>query len=487
MPSGETPVPAGGRLRPSRETPVPAGWRLRPSRGLRVERDGQVLLGGSPTRLLTLSPQAAQMTRGWLAGQPVGEAHAERLLARRLLDAGLAHPAPPPHDRAAGEVTIVVPVYGGSEKLARCLAPIAGGQAPVIVVDDGSPDARAIEAVADHFGARYVRHPANRGASAARNTGLGLATTEMVAFVDSDCIPPPGFPAGLLGHLADPVVALVAPRIVSSGARMGRIAAYERCHSALDMGPDPSLVRPYSWVWYVPSAAMVSRREALGAGFDEGLTLGEDVDLVWRLHDAGWQVRYEPRTSVAHEDRIDPIAWYRRRVAYNESVAPLLSRHPQRVPALFVSPQAALGWGAWLTGSWPALVGLTGLRAIRLSRSVSKRLPRVAPWAARAAVETTLREARDLGRAVMGPWAPFAVAAMAASRDRGLVRRLAALLAVVIVAGWLEDDPPLDPLSYGALRLADESARGVGIWVACVRARDFRALAPRRAPPPGLR
>ena len=358
---------------------------------------------------------------------------------------------------------------------------------PVIVVDDGSPDGRAIEAVADRFGARYVRHPENRGASAARNTGLGLATTELVAFLDSDCIPPPGFPTDLLGHLADPVVALVAPRIVSSGARAGRIAAYERCHSALDMGREPSLVRPYSWVWYVPSAAMVARRDALGGGFDEQLTLAEDVDLVWRLHDAGWQVRYEPRTHVAHEDRVDPLAWYRRRVAYNESVAPLLRRHPDRVPALFVSPQAALGWGAWLSGRWPVLAGLTGLRALRLSRSVSRRLPRAGPWAARAAVDAAIQEARDLGRAVSGPWAPFALAAICASRDRGLVRRLAALLAVVLVADWLADEPALDPLSYGALRLADESARGVGIWVACVRARDFRALAPRRAPHPSAR
>jgi len=443
-------------------------------------------------RMMTLSARGARMTQGWLAGQPVGEDRVARLLARRLLDAGLAHPDPPhlaspSRDGTGDTVTIVVPVYGNAERLARCLAPLTGGQVPVIVVDDGSPDGDAIEAVADRFGARYVRHPDNRGASVARNTGLGLATTELVAFLDSDCIPPPGFPTDLIGHLDDPVVALVAPRVVSSGARGGRIAAYERCHSALDMGPDPSLVRPYSWVWYVPSAAMLARREALGAGFDEDLPLGEDVDLVWRLHDAGWQVRYEPRTSVDHEDRIDPIAWYRRRVAYNESVAPLLRRHPERLPALFASPPAALGWGAWLGGWWPVLAGFTGLRAMRLSRSVSKRLPRVASWAARAAVETALQEARDLGRAVAGPWAPFAVAALCASRDRGLVRRLAALVAVVIVVGWLEDDPELDPLSYAALRLADESARGIGIWTACVRARDFRALLPRRPPPPSER
>ena len=282
-------------------------------------------------------------------------------------------------------------------------------------------------------------------------------------------------------------MALVAPRIVSFGDRAGRIAAYERCHSALDMGPHPSRVRPYAWIWYVPSAAMVARREALGRGFDEELELGEDVDLVWRLHDAGWQVRYDPRVQVAHQDRVDPVAWYRRRVAYNESVAPLLARHPDRVPALFVSPLTVAGWGAWLSGAWPALVGLTGVRGVRMARAVSGRVPGVARWAVRGSAEVTMQEARDLGRAVVGPWSPFALAALVVCRDRGLARRLAALLTALVAADWLEDRPALDPVSYAALRLADESARGVGMWVACIRARDFRALAPRRPPPPSRR
>ena len=360
--------------------PVPVGWRLRPSRGLRRERGGEVLLGGSPPRLIALSGRGAELVERWWTGEPVGDDLAERLLARRLLDAGLAHPDPPPSDRRpAEEVTIVVPVYGDAERLALCLAPLAG-ETPVIVVDDGSPDGGAIAAVADRFGARYVRHLRNRGAAAARNTGLELAATPIVAFLDADCVPPAGFPGELLDHLADPAVGLVAPRIVSLGGQSGRIAAYERCHSALDMGPQPSRVRPYSWVWYVPSAAMVARRTALGRGFDEDLELGEDVDLVWRLHDAGWQVRYDPRTRVAHHDRLDPVAWYRRRVAYNESVAPLLGRHPDRVPALFVSPPAAVGWAAWLSGWWPVLAGLTasaraaavpvGVRAVTARRAM---------------------------------------------------------------------------------------------------------------------
>jgi len=480
------PAPPAGRCRPvgvppapAGTVPVPTGWRLRLAAGVRVLRAGQVLLGGSPLRSLTLSARGTTLLIGWLAGHPVSEDRAERLLARRLLDAGLADPDPRAWPRPSGpEVTIVVPVYGAPDRLQSCLAALAGGW-PMIVVDDGSPDGPAIATVAERFGARYVRLPENRGASAARNVGLRLASTPLIAFLDADCFPPPDFPGALLDHLADPALALVAPRIVTGARNAGRIARYERVRSALDMGPAPALVRPYGLVWYVPSAAMVARRDALLAGFDEELRLGEDVDLVWRLHDAGWQVRYDPRIAVAHEDRVRPGAWYRRRVGYNESVAPLLRRHPERVPVLFLSPLAAFAWGAALGGvSWPVAV-LTALRAVRLGRALAGRLPRAGTWAAKAALDITVREAHDLGRAVAGPWAPLASVV-----ER---RRLALLLAAMIARDWRDDRPPLDLPSYAALRLADESSRGAGIWLGCLRAWDFRALLPRRPPPPSRR
>ncbi|MBV8999055.1 MAG: hypothetical protein JO304_08355, partial [Solirubrobacterales bacterium] len=120
--------------------PVPAGWRLRRAAGVRVIRDGEVLLGGSPLRALTLSPRGTSLLLGWLAGQPVPEERSARGLARRLLDTGLADPDPPARHHEAGTLTIVVPVYADTERLRACLAPLAGGWL-VIVVDDGSPNA----------------------------------------------------------------------------------------------------------------------------------------------------------------------------------------------------------------------------------------------------------------------------------------------------------------------------------------------------------
>ena len=58
--------------RPSAAAPVPAGWRLRLAYGVQVLRDGEVLLGGSPLRALTLSPRGTALVSAWLAGQPVG-------------------------------------------------------------------------------------------------------------------------------------------------------------------------------------------------------------------------------------------------------------------------------------------------------------------------------------------------------------------------------------------------------------------------------
>ena len=478
--------------------PVPAGWRIRAAPDLGVFNGGRTLVGGFPLRILTLSEHGADLAAAWLAGQTVSEARAERELARRLLDAGLADPDPPRGARSTADVTVVVPVYADAERLANALAPIAP-DATVIVVDDGSPSpiGATVAAVAARHGGRYVRLPENRGASAARNAGLRLATTPLVAFLDADCLPPPRFPERLVDHLADPAVALVAPRIVSSTGQQGPIAAYEQRRSALDMGTRPSPIRPYSPVWYVPSAAMVARRDALAAGFDEDLSLGEDVDLVWRLHDAGWQLRYDPRIMVAHEARIRPAAWYRRRVAYNESVAPLLQRHPERVPVLFLSPLAAIAWAAALAGSPGPLLALAGIRAAGLRRSFGGRLPGATGRAARGSLQMTVHEGRDLARAVAGPWMPFALALLAVTggrsrrglvrRRRALARRLGALVIAMALGDWLTDRPDLDPVRYAALRLADESTRGLGIWLGCARGRDFRGLLPRRPPPPRRR
>lgn len=97
---------------------------------------------------------------------------------------------------------------------------------------------------------------------------------------------------------------------------------------------------------YVPTAALLVRRAALeGVGlFDPALRVGEDVDLVWRLHDSGWSTRYDPRTVVVHEGPIGWSGWLTRRHRYGTSAAPLAARHRGRLTPLVLRPWPTAAW-----------------------------------------------------------------------------------------------------------------------------------------------
>jgi N-acetylglucosaminyl-diphospho-decaprenol L-rhamnosyltransferase len=55
---------------------------------------------------------------------------------------------------------------------------------------------------------------------------------------------------------------------------------------------------------WIAGTHFLVRREAWDeiGGFDEQFFMFmEDVDICWRLHEAGWRVRYEPATTIVHE------------------------------------------------------------------------------------------------------------------------------------------------------------------------------------------
>ena len=342
-------------------------------------------------RVLRLTPAGARQVAGWLAGAAVPDNLTARKLARRLLDAGIAHPvfaapaacAPGAFTTSARilrsrDVTVVIPVRDRHAELGRCLtglrsaAVALGGDAPsVVVVDDCSADPGAIAAIAAEGGARVIRRAVNGGPGAARNTGLAAVATEVVAFLDSDCVPRAGWLERLLAHFADPAVGAVAPRIVPHEEGTGWLARYEGASSTLDMGARPSIVRPGARVSYVPGAALVVRRVAAGGGFTEGMFVGEDVDFVWRMAAAGWRVRYEPAALMGHDHRVRLRAWFSRRVDYGTSAAALEQLHPRAVRPLYVSWWTAGAWAAVLSRRPVAAAALAGTATALLARRLS--------------------------------------------------------------------------------------------------------------------
>src|SRR5262249_47377148 len=148
-----------------------------------------------------------------VAGEPVPGSESAQRLVRRLLDGGMAHPRPGRSPFERTDVTVVIPVRDRPDDLAGTLAAI-GDVGGVVVVDDGSEDSD-VARVIHEYGATYLRHDHARGPAAARNTGWRAARTALIAFVDADCEPQPGWLDGILPHFGDPCVAAVAPRIAS--------------------------------------------------------------------------------------------------------------------------------------------------------------------------------------------------------------------------------------------------------------------------------
>ncbi len=440
---------------------------------------GRVLLGGDPGRLVRLRAGSGAV----LAGLPRGGALPApvRALARTLVEGGLAHPRPAP--AAAPEVSVVVPVRDRTAELATCLAAL-GRAHDVLVVDDGSLDPPTVAQTAQAYGARVLHLPVNVGPGPARNAGLAATGSPLVAFLDSDCTPPPGWLEALAGHFADPSVGAVAPRVRGAAGDGTLLARYAAARGPLDLGPAESQVRPGGRVPYVPTAALLVRRAALPpGGFDAALRYGEDVDLVWRLHDAGWRVRYDPRTEVHHAEPRRWRAWLVRRQHYGTSAAPLAARHGSRLTPLVLSPWPTAAVLLVLAGHPVPAAVVAGVPALRMHRLLRRSgLP--ARPCARAAVAATgravLSTATGLGGAGTVVTMPLLLGLLANRRTRPAAA--VALLGPPVVE-WLRGRPGVDPVRWTALRLVDDLAYAGGVWRGCWAGRTMRPLRPRLTRP----
>ena len=340
-------TPAPLHEAPSRaSTPLPGSFTLTEDPSTTGVDGGTVLLGGSPLRLFRLSDARPGAHRA-LADRGPRRARTRRhgSLARRLVSAGAFVPRPLATTFGPADVTVVVPVRDRPAQLDRLLGSLGG--LACIVVDDASADAGATKEIAERHGARFVGLASNVGPAGARNAGMERVHTSLVAFVDSDCVPAEAWLGPLLGHFDDPVVAAVAPRIEPRPLRpASALARYEAVRSSLDRGPRQGPVRPGGPIPFVPSAALVVRVDVVTgpALFDASLRGGEDVDLVWRLDEAGWDVRYVPASTVAHDGPATVRSFVARRAFYGTTAAPLARRHPDSLAPVHVSGWSLAVW-----------------------------------------------------------------------------------------------------------------------------------------------
>jgi hypothetical protein len=210
--------------------------------------------------------------------------------------------------------------------------------------------------------------------------------------------------------------------------------------------------------------------------FDPALRGGEDVDLVWRLGDAGWDIRYVPASTVAHDGPAALGAFLARQAFYGSTAGPLALRHGEALAPMHTSAWSLAVWTLTLARrpvlAQATLAASVAILANRLAGLVRDPVAVAARIAGGGTARSALPALGNLARA----WSPALLLGLTSRRTRK-----AAALALLVPALWDWADNPgaLDPVRYAALHVADDAAYGAGVWAGCARARTLVPLVPR--------
>ena len=225
------------------------------------------------------------------------------------------------------DLSVIIVNWNTRDLLRACLASLrtALAQSPlsaeVLVVDNASSDGSAAMVAAEFREARLFANRENLNYAGGNNQGIAAATGEYVLLLNPDTEVPVGAPDALIEFLrSHPRAGAVAPALVYPDGRiqpsvrgfptpqalfgelsgLGRIwprsawGAYRVAELPADR---PSSVdQPMASAFLVRKAAL----DQIGA-FDEQFPLFfNDVDLCFRLKQAGWEILYDPRVRVVH-------------------------------------------------------------------------------------------------------------------------------------------------------------------------------------------
>lgn len=258
----------------------------------------------------------------------------------------------------------VVVSYNVRDLMLRCIAGLrAEGIEQIVVVDNASTD-DSVAAIREAFpDVDLVALDRNTGFAGGVNRAVARTTAPVVVVTTPDVELRPGCTKVLVEALEQsPDIGLVAPQVRTSDGQL--YPSVRRFPSTVDavghaflnfVWPGNPFSRRYRMLdWDHGTAAdvdwaagthFVVRREAWDrvAGFDEGFFMFvEDVDLCWRLHEAGWRVRYEPAAEVVHEvsSSTDQVP-YRMIAAHHRSIYRFNAKRARGARRLLLPPLAA--------------------------------------------------------------------------------------------------------------------------------------------------
>lgn len=205
-------------------------------------------------------------------------------------------------------VSVIIPVYNDPERLKTCLQALEEQTYPkdsyeVIVVDNGSDE--SIESIVTEFKQARASFEAHRGSFIARNKGISLARGDVIAFIDSDCIPAPDWIERGVANLL---------RVPNCGIVGGKVEFF------FQDSDHPTVAELYDSNWHFNQKVFIEKENFSGSGnlftfkrvFEHvGLfagnlnSLDDSDDKEWgqRVASFGYSLVYADDVRVAHPAR----------------------------------------------------------------------------------------------------------------------------------------------------------------------------------------
>jgi GT2 family glycosyltransferase len=225
-------------------------------------------------------------------------------------------------------ITAVVVNFNAGDHLGACVQSLLDeGVREVRVVDNASSDG-SFERLRGRFGrspsVEMLANPANRGFGPAVNDQLASLRNEYLLIINPDCRLASGALGALAGALdADPAAGLAGPAVEDEHGRpepaacrfyptprrafmtasgLSRLAGRFPSLAGI-ASPQAQQLDRVTEAEATSGACMLLRTDAFRAlgGFDEAYQLHcEDLDLMYRLREAGWKILYVPAARAVH-------------------------------------------------------------------------------------------------------------------------------------------------------------------------------------------
>jgi cellulose synthase/poly-beta-1,6-N-acetylglucosamine synthase-like glycosyltransferase len=229
-------------------------------------------------------------------------------------------------------VSIVVPAYNESVVIANCLRSIARSDYEhyeAICVDDGSTDdtyARMRELVEELPRVRAMTK-SNGGKGSALNAGIAQAQGSVVLMVDADGVFGPDTISGLVHSFDDERIGAVC-----GNDRPVNLNRIQTCFLSLISHLGTGLMRraldQLHCLPIVSGNIGAFRRDVLDlTGPLDEYTVGEDLELTWRVHKAGYRIAFAPHSLVYAESPSTVRGLWKQRVRWARGLLQTTTMH----------------------------------------------------------------------------------------------------------------------------------------------------------------